>query len=226
MRSSSERVAYMMKPMGTFLAGLASTYLTLMILQHLLVGLNSVNKFVAVATQDPFRRYALDSKTPATSIPGGVQRRVHRSIPDTPDPHSALDGEVENSPTPPDCGELPPFGDVYIRHPRRPGTASTHTPVPTLMVSFESDRLFASPLHGQSFDMDSTVYVFLDGPLSELLGAEISFQLDGRETLGSATGVPFDFLGLSEKGHGPNAVPLRTATLGAPGCHRLTGTVQ
>jgi hypothetical protein len=134
--------------------------------------------------------------------------------------------EIETTTQSP-CGWLVPFGEVTIRHPRRKDVLHSDRPqTPVLRVSYESDRLFASPLDGMTFDSNSAVYIFLDGQPDELERATVTFELDRREPWTSITGVPFDLLGMAYHEAGPDATPLRTVDLGAPACHVVEAKVQ
>eukprot|EP00040_Diaphanoeca_grandis_P024239 m.133014 g.133014 ORF g.133014 m.133014 type:complete len:864 (-) comp29647_c0_seq1:312-2903(-) len=130
------------------------------------------------------------------------------------------------------CGELPPMGTITVRHPKY--EKNMFKPVgghgPSLMVSYDSDREFAVPLSGMSFDQDSDIYIFLVGEGMDTKKATVMFKLNDDAPKLSTTGSPYDFMGLdvhSRVMHGrfKDARPLRTARLGTPRCHKLVVTV-
>lgn len=210
----------------SFLRALAGTYVTLMVLQYTLVGFDfEMDANEALPSSRDHRSPHLDGDEEDPASIGDAHRGSRHTNSRQPDGQTPeRDQFVEDVATP--CGQPVPFGEVTIRHPRRPGMDfERHARVPTLMVSFESDRLFSSPLHGQTFDSESTIFIFLDGPIAELQGAEVRFELDQREPWLSSTGVPFDLFGLSGKGRGPDATPLNTNTLSV-GCRRLSAIVK
>eukprot|EP00035_Acanthoeca_spectabilis_P002253 m.86390 g.86390 ORF g.86390 m.86390 type:complete len:861 (+) comp11455_c0_seq2:217-2799(+) len=210
----------------SFLRALAGTYVTLMVLQYTLVGFDfEMDANEALPSSRDHRSPHLDGDEEDPASIGDAHRGSRHTNSRQPDGQTPeRDQFVEDVATP--CGQPVPFGEVTIRHPRRPGMDfERHARVPTLMVSFESDRLFSSPLHGQTFDSESTIFIFLDGPIAELQGAEVRFELDQREPWLSSTGVPFDLFGLSGKGRGPDGTPLNTNTLSV-GCRRLSAIVK
>lgn len=212
-----------------FAGGLISSYLTLFTIQHALIGaglsgVQQVKKeWAHSALADAWTKaQSVAVQTVASSDDWGFRHRGRVTA--TPETADLVDDTL--APPVPACGTQPPLGTITISHPRRPARMIPHPAVPTLMVSYEADRLFASPLHGQEFDIYSHVYIFLDGPRSDLSGAQVTFQLGGRESWSSITDLPFDLMGLADKGIGPNAVPLNTANLGAPGCHILSVVIR
>lgn len=123
------------------------------------------------------------------------------------------------------CGTLPPLGTRTIQHPHRiDGDDNDEGPM-KLMVSYDDDRVFAVPLDGMTFDLNSKVYIFLHG--DNLTDAKVLFKLDQNTIKMSQTGSPFDFMGQYDGNlFGlTKAVPLYTARLGRPRCHTLAVTV-
>lgn len=123
------------------------------------------------------------------------------------------------------CGALGVGGSASIKHPRRPWRGSSNNSV-DLYVSFESDRLFATPLDGMEFDTASQLYVFYGrhdgkrGGFSAAHDESIWFQIDEWPRSRASPKAPFDLMGIDDD-VGERARPLSTAAL-RPGCHSIT----
>jgi len=204
----------------------------------------SLVTFVALcATQFLFRNSGFTSPSPSLSISGnpiqsvseGEQSLSRRSFNSWNKVSANNNINTEAEETDADdvdesksCGTLPPLGTTTVRHPKyEKNMFSTHFER-RLMVSYDSDREFASPLDGMSFDSNSHIHIFLTDKPYPAGKVTVMFKLDDAPPKLSTTGAPFDFMGLDPTtpvaiGRFHNARFLATARL-AKGCHELVVT--